>query len=105
MTHGIVKVVLVTALLFNKLWAYPWMIMVLILFISYQLYRIVLQPTAGMVALTIFDFVILALTCREYGQQRRATKEEAIVAPAARPRTPSETRVLSLTTTWAMLVL
>jgi uncharacterized membrane protein len=34
LAHGIIKV-LVTALLLNKLWAYPWMIMVLILFIGY----------------------------------------------------------------------
>lgn len=86
LTHGIVKVVLVTALLLNKLWAYPWMIMVLIIFISYQLYRIALQPTAGMVALTIVDFVILVLTWREYCQQRRAQKEEAVAPLPARPQ-------------------
>ena len=39
-----VKVVLVVALLLNKLWAYPWMIVVLLMFIGYQLYRIALQP-------------------------------------------------------------
>jgi len=44
---------------------------VLLLFIGYQLYRIVLSPTAGLVALTVFDVVIVALTWREYLQQRR----------------------------------
>ena len=43
LTHGLVKVVLVVALLLNKLWAYPAMIAVLLLFIGYQLYRIVLR--------------------------------------------------------------
>src|SRR5215212_8773639 len=71
LTHGAVKVVLVVALLLNRLWAYPWMIVVLLLFIGYQLYRIVLSPTAGLVALTVFDIVIVALTWREYLQQRR----------------------------------
>ena len=71
LVHGIVKVVLVTALLLNKLWAYPWMIVILLLFIGYQLYRIALSPTAGMIALTIFDLVIVVLTWREYYQQRR----------------------------------
>jgi uncharacterized membrane protein len=33
----VVKVVLVTALLRNKLWAYPWSIVFLILFIAYQM--------------------------------------------------------------------
>ena len=71
LAHGLVKVVLVVALLLNKLWAYPWMIVVLLLFIGYQLYRIVLNPTAGLIGLTVFDIVIVALTWREYLQQRR----------------------------------
>jgi hypothetical protein len=52
--------VLVLALLANKLWAYPWMIAFLIIFIGYQLYRIALTPTAWLIWLTIFDaFVCL----------------------------------------------
>jgi uncharacterized membrane protein len=83
LAHGIVKVVLVVALLLNKIWAYPWMIIVLFLFIAYQLYRIALNPTAGLIALTIFDLVIVALTWREYQQQRRHRE------PAAASPTPS----------------
>ena len=45
--HGAVKVVLVIALLLNKLWAYPCMIVVLLIFIGYQLYRIALHPECG----------------------------------------------------------
>jgi uncharacterized membrane protein len=71
LAHGLVKVVLVVALLLNRLWAYPWMIVVLLSFIGYQLYRILLNPTAGLIVLTIFDMVIVALTWREYLQQRR----------------------------------
>jgi uncharacterized membrane protein len=77
LTHGAVKVVLVIALLLDKLWAYPWMIGFLTLFIGYQLYRIVLHPTAGLIALTIFDAVILALTVREYRRQRQHRTEWA----------------------------
>ena len=68
--HGIVKVVLVLALLRNKLWAYPWLIGVLLIFIGYQVYRIVLSPTLGLIALTGFDIAIVALTWREYRRQR-----------------------------------
>lgn len=68
--HGIVKVVLVAALLRNKVWAYPWMIAVLLAFIGYQTYRIVLAPTVSLIALTVFDLVICALTWREYRRQR-----------------------------------
>jgi uncharacterized membrane protein len=69
--HGAVKVVLVIALLLNKLWAYPCLIVVLLIFIGYQLYRIALDPSAGLIALTVFDAVIVTLTWREYRRQRR----------------------------------
>jgi uncharacterized membrane protein len=82
LAHGIVKVVLVIALLLNKIWAYPWMIVVLLLFIGYQLYRIALNPTAGLIALTVFDLIIVALTWREYQQQRRHREP---VAPSLTP--------------------
>jgi uncharacterized membrane protein len=70
LVHGVVKVVLVLALLRNKLWAYPWLIGVLLIFIGYQVYRIVLSPTIGLIALTGFDVAIVALTWREYQRQR-----------------------------------
>ncbi|GAA2097234.1 DUF2127 domain-containing protein [Microlunatus panaciterrae] len=70
LAHGIVKIVLVVALLQNRLWAYPWMIGVLIIFIGYQAYRIVLAPGPAMIILTVFDLAIVALTWREYRKQR-----------------------------------
>jgi uncharacterized membrane protein len=70
--HGIVKVVLVVALLRNKLRAYPWMIAFLVAFIGYQLYRIALYITLGLTALTIFDAIIVWLAWREYRKQRAA---------------------------------
>ena len=45
---------------------------VLLTFIGYQLYRIALHATAGLVALTAFDALIVALTWREYTRQRRS---------------------------------
>ena len=71
LAHGIVKAVLVIALLRNRLWAYPWMIAVLLTFIGYQVYRIIRSPTAGMVALTVFDLLVTVLTVIEYRRQRR----------------------------------
>jgi uncharacterized membrane protein len=90
--HGIVKVALVTALLANKLWAYPWTIAVLLLFISYQLYRIALSPTAGLIALTLFDAVIVALTWREYRQQRRIRAAPATTSPTSAAQSGSGPR-------------
>jgi len=66
-------------LLRNKLWAYPWLIGVLLIFIGYQVYRIVLSPTLGLIALTGFDIVIVALAWREYERQHVYR-----VGPAAR---------------------
>lgn len=71
LAHGAVKVVLVVALLKNQLWAYPWMIGVLLAFIAYQLYQIAVSPTAGLVALTIFDTLVVLLTWHEYRQQHQ----------------------------------
>jgi uncharacterized membrane protein len=69
LAHGVVKVVLVAALLKNQLWAYPWTIAFLGAFIVYQLYRLRLRPSVGLMALTIFDAVIVWLTYREYRKQ------------------------------------
>jgi uncharacterized membrane protein len=80
--HGIVKVVLVVALLRNKLWAYPWMIAFLVAFIGYQLYRIALDATLGLTALTVFDAIIVWLTWREYQKQRAARKHGQAVPTA-----------------------
>src|SRR5437773_5574389 len=69
LAHGLVKVILVGALLKNQLWAYPWTIAFLGVFIVYQLYRLSLQPSVGLTALTIFDAGIAWLTYREYRKQ------------------------------------
>jgi len=77
LAHGAVKIVLVIALLLDKLWAYPWMIGFLSLFIGYQLYRIALHPSTGLIALTVFDALVLALTAGEYRRQRQHRQEDA----------------------------
>jgi len=75
LVHGIVKIVLVAALLRNQVWAHPWMIGFLHIFIGYQLYRLALAPTFWLTALTIFDAVIVWLTWREW---RRQTADRAV---------------------------
>jgi uncharacterized membrane protein len=86
LVHGAVKVVLVVALLLNKLWAYPSMIIVLLIFIGYQLYRIALDPSAGLLALTVFDALIVVLTWREYRRQRRIPPGHPRVAETSPPQ-------------------
>jgi len=71
LSHGIVKVVMVTCLLLNKIWAYPWSLGVLITFFVYQIYVMVVSPTFGMGFLTVLDAVIIYLVYREWQQQLR----------------------------------
>jgi uncharacterized membrane protein len=64
--HGLAKVVLVVGLLRGKSWAYPVAIAFLGLFIAYQCYRLSYQFSLGLLLLTLFDGVIVALIWREY---------------------------------------
>ena len=66
LTHGIVKVVLVTCLLLNKLWAYPYALGALGLFLVYQVYELVVAPSFGMAFLSVLDAVIIWLVWREW---------------------------------------
>ncbi len=68
--HGLVKVVLVWAVLKDKLWAYPWMIAFLLVFIAYQSYEMVVAFSWGMALLTAFDIFIVWLTAHEYRSHR-----------------------------------
>jgi uncharacterized membrane protein len=74
-SHGVVKVVLVVELLRNRLWAYPLMMVVLGVFVSYQCYRFTLTHSLPMAALTVFDLGVIALTALEYREQLRLHHE------------------------------
>jgi uncharacterized membrane protein len=67
LSHGVAKVVLVVAVLQDRLWAYPGMIALLAAFVVYQLYRLIaVRPTIGLSLLTAFDGLVIWLTWREY---------------------------------------
>lgn len=82
LTHGIVKIVLVVAVLKQKLWAYPWMIAFLVIFIAYQIYRLNIKFTLGMTLLTLFDIFIVWLTVLEYKKHKliKASEKSSLVA-------------------------
>jgi uncharacterized membrane protein len=73
LSHGIAKVVLVVALLRNQLWAYPWLIALLGVFIVYQTYRMTYRFTLGLLLLTLFDIFVVTLTVLEYRKRRHPT--------------------------------
>lgn len=79
--HGAVKIVLVVAILRNRLWAYPWLIAFLTVFIVYQGYRLVVGYSVGLTLLTMFDIVIVALTIREYALRRQHDRPRPTADP------------------------
>ncbi len=81
LSHGIAKIVLVALVLRDKLWAYPWLIVLLLAFIAYQLYRITaVHFSIGLTLLTIFDAFLAWLTWREYRAKR--DRRQRAMAPA-----------------------
>ncbi len=71
LSHGASKIVLVALVLRDKLWAYPWLIGLLMAFIAYQLYQITaVHFSAGLTALTVFDAFLVWLTWREYRSKK-----------------------------------
>jgi uncharacterized membrane protein len=81
LSHGISKIVLVGLVLRDKLWAYPWLIVLLLAFIAYQIYRLAwVHFSVGLTALTVFDAALVWLTWREY-RSKRAHRNHARRAP------------------------
>jgi uncharacterized membrane protein len=70
LSHGVVKVVLVWALLRSKLWAYPAAILIFAAFSAYQIYQFVISHSIVMLVLTILDVIVIALTWAEYSRLR-----------------------------------
>jgi len=66
LSHGIIKIFLVINLLRNKIWAYPTALVVLGLFIIYQLYRLTYGFSVTLILLTMFDVLLIWLTWHEY---------------------------------------
>ena len=68
--HGVIKLVLVGALLRRKMWSYPASIWVLAAFILYQCYRYTFTHSPWLLALTVLDIAVVALIHHEYGQRK-----------------------------------
>lgn len=74
LSHGVVKLLLVIALLRAKVWAYPVSMIVFGVFIGYQMYRYTFTHSPMLVALSVFDGLVIWLIWLEYqAMQRHAT--------------------------------
>ena len=83
LSHGIVKTVLVIALWFNKLWAYPVTLVVFGGFMIYQMFRYTHTHAFALVMLTIFDAVVVWLTWQEWRVQSKAREKSG--SPGSSP--------------------
>lgn len=75
--HAVIKLVAVIGILRNKLWAYPFALITLGLFMVFQVYSIIVKISLGMILLTIFDAFIVWLIWREYGKERAVLTSKA----------------------------
>lgn len=73
LSHGAIKLAAVAGVLLNHRWAYPGFIGVLAGFIAYQLYRLSLGVTWGLLAITALDGLVLVLAFHEYRIVRSAS--------------------------------
>jgi len=91
LSHGIAKIVLVALVLRDKLWAYPWLIVLLLVFIGYQIYRLAwIHFSIGLTALTVFDAALVWLTWREY--RSKSAHKRGAVPPLKRSPAASHRR-------------
>jgi uncharacterized membrane protein len=66
LAYGLVKIGLVAGLLREKLWAYPTALIVLGLFLGYQIYRFSHNHSPGLAFVSLLDLIILAVIWRDY---------------------------------------
>lgn len=80
LSRGLVKLLLIIAMLKNRLWAYPASLALIGAFMAYQCYQIVITHSVLIVLLTLFDFVVVYFIWREY----QVLREHAITLIAPR---------------------
>lgn len=66
LSHGVIKVFLVFALLQKKLWAYPTAMVVFSFFLVFQFYKYINNPQFSLLILSVLDIIVVALTYFEY---------------------------------------
>jgi uncharacterized membrane protein len=75
-SHGVIKLALVYALLKEITKAYPYALVVLVLFLVYQLYVLAIHPTLGMALFALLDAIIIWLVWGEYRDLREKVIEK-----------------------------
>lgn len=71
LTHGLLNIFLAYNLYKNRLWAYPFAMAVVSLFVIYQVYRFLHTHSLILLCLTMFDIAFIVLTWHEYQHQKK----------------------------------
>jgi len=74
LSHGLINLVLAAGLIKEKTWAYLVAIGVLISFMSYQLFKVAVNHSAPLAALTVFDAFFVIIIWHEYNYLARKLK-------------------------------
>lgn len=77
LTRGVVKLAVAAGLLKDILVVYPIALVIYTGFVIYQLYYVVTAHSLPLLALSIFDVIVIALTAHEWGVRRRAISASA----------------------------
>jgi uncharacterized membrane protein len=78
LSHGLIKIIIVTALWLDQLWAYPLAIVIFSAFGVYQTYRWTHTHSFFLAVLTVFDAAIVYLTWAEFRVQKRKLANRAV---------------------------
>jgi uncharacterized membrane protein len=70
-SHGIIKGLLILALFKEKIWSYPLAMVVFSLFGGYQIFEFIRTGSLWLLALTVLDIFVIALTWHEYRYMKR----------------------------------
>jgi len=75
--NGGVKLGLVICLFLNQYWAYPVALVILNLFLVYEIVQFIIKPTLGLAFLSLLDALIIWLIYREWQKIKKTPKKES----------------------------
>lgn len=78
LSHGAVKLVMVSGLMRNKMWAYPATMVIFTAFVFYQTFEMYFSPSILLVAITVIDIFVVLLIGREYQTRKEARSMRVI---------------------------
>jgi uncharacterized membrane protein len=70
LAHGILNLFLAIQLYRDKIWAYLATVSVMVVFIFYQMHRVLLYHSLVLIIITIFDILFIFLTLHEYNRKK-----------------------------------